>query len=385
MFRIIALLTPVFASLFWAVILHGDREKSSIPRAFLSKFMLLLVVLFTVKFFYYEPLPAIYPYFDIIHLYAGCLVFPFYHIYFRLLTIDEKFSWKAHARYFILPTILVLIYTVGVLLTPDIEYRTFLFDKMAFPDSSQLHFLKIIRPVINYYILLQVFVYLVKNFKLIKKYGDRAEQFYSDIQDGKYNNANTLNNMIVYNSAITIICYLVFNRYSGMVFLFPVIYAVVAYIIGYMGYKQKPVNPTFELIQDNRTENNPEQGLSVEQKKILQKMLLEFEKNRIYLESQLNILQVVQMVGTNRSYISAIINRQYNQNFCSFVNSFRLQELERVFIENPDYTNETLAECCGFGSVSSLKRSVCAKTGLTINDWKNHILLGQPAGEVMGN
>jgi AraC-like DNA-binding protein len=381
MFRIIALLAPVFSSLFWAVILHGDREKSSIPRAFLSKFMILLVVLFTVKFFYFEPLPAIYPYFDIIHLYAGCLVFPFYHIYFRLLTIDEKFSWKAHARYFILPTILVLIYTVGVLLTPGTEYRTSLFNKLAFPDSPRVHFLNIIRAVINYYILLQVFVYLIKNFKLIRKYGERAEQFYSDIQDGKYNNANTLNNMIVYNSAITIICYLVFNRYSWMVFLFPVIYAVVAYMIGYMGYKQKPVNPTFEIIQYNHTESDPEQGLSVEQKKILQKLLVEFEKKKIYLESQLNILQVVQMVGTNRSYISAIINRQYNQNFCSFVNGFRIQELQRVFTQNPYYTNEILAECCGFGSVSSLKRSVYAKTGLTINQWKNQILLAQPAGE----
>ena len=272
-----------------------------------------------------------------------------------------------------------------MVLTPVIEYRTFLFDKMAFSDSPQVQFLKIIRPVINYYILFQVFVYLVKNFRLIRKYGDRAEQFYSDIRDGKYNNASTLNNMIVYNSATTIVCYLVFNRYSGMVFIFQVIYAVVAYMIGYMGYKQKPVNPTFDLIPDNLSENNMEEGLSVEQKKILRKLLTEFEIKKIYLESQLNILQVVQMVGTNRSYISALINRQYNQNFCSFVNGFRIQELQRVFIENPDYSNETLAECCGFGSLSSLKRSVYAKTGLTINQWKNQILYGQPAGEVLEN
>lgn len=385
MFRIIALLSPVFVSLFWAIILHGDRKSHSRPRSFLSKFMLLLVVLFTVKFFYYEPIRDIYPYFDIVHLYAGCLVFPFYHIYFRLLTIDERLTWKAHARHLLLPTILISIYATGVILTPGIEYRTWLFDKHAFPISPQLHFLNIIRPLISYFVLLQVIVYLVMNFKLLRMYSDRAEQFYSDIQDGKYNNANMLNYMIIINSTVTVICYLVFNRYSGMVFLFPMIYAVVAYMIGYMGYKQKPVNPTYELIPDNQTENNSVLALSVEQKKILQRLLEEFEKQKIHLNSQLNILQVVQIVGTNRSYISALINRQYNQNFCSFVNGFRMQELQRVYAENPEYTNEILAECCGFGSVSSLKRSVYAKTGLSINEWKSQTRLVQQVGQLMEN
>ena len=373
MFKIIALLSPVFASLFWAIILLDERERHSVPRSFLSKFMLLLVVLFTVKFFYYEPLPEIYPYFDIIHVYAGCLVFPIYHIYFRLLTIDEQFSWKTHARYLIVPFMLVSIYAVGVLFTPDIEYRTFLYDKLAFPDSPQVHFLNVMHVVLTFYVPLQVIYYLIKNFKLLRKYGDRAEQFYSDIQDGKYNNARLLNYMIVINAAITLLCYLIFKRYEGMVFLFPMIYAVMSYMIGYMGYKQKPVNPTFDLIQDKQVEKSIAQDLSDVQRKILHKLLVVFEEQKIYLNSQLDILQVVQLVGANRSYISAVINRQYNQNFCSFVNGFRIEELQRVYVLNPEYSNETLAELSGFGSVNSLKRSVYSKTGMTVSAWKKQV------------
>ena len=373
MFRLIALLAPVFVALFWAIILFDDSERHSVPRSFLSKFMLLLLVLFTVKFFNFQPLPDIYPYFDVIHLYASCLVFPVYHIYFRLLTIDEKFSWKAHARYLIFPLLLVSVYAVGVLLTPWMEYQAFLFDKHAFPNSPQVHFLNVIRPLLSFYVLLQVIVYLVKNFRLIRKYGERAEQFYSDIQDGKYNNAKMLNYMIFINSAITVICYLIFKRHSGMVILFPLLYAVVAYMIGYMGYKQKPINPTFDLQMDKQTENTPDQALSYAQEKILHSLLVAFEEQKIYLNSQLDILQVVQIVGVNRSYLSAVINRQYNQNFCSFVNGFRIEELHRVYAVNPEYSNETLAERCGFGSVNSLKRSVYAKTGMSITEWKNHV------------
>jgi len=373
MIRLIALLTPVFVALFWTIILFGESERHSIPRSFLSKFMLILVVLFTVKFFNFQPLPDIYPYFDLIHLYAGCLVFPVYHIYFRLLTIDEKFSWKAHARYMIFPVLLISIYGVGVLLTPWIEYKASLFDKLAFPNSPQVHFLNIMRPVISFYILFQVIFYLIKNYKLISKYGERAEQFYSDIRDGKYNNAKMLNYMIVVNSAITIICYMIFKRYAGMVILFPLLYAVVAYMIGYMGYKQKPINPTFELIPDNLTENKTGQALSGVQEKILHKLLLAFDEQKIYLNSELNILNVVQLTGTNRTYISAIINQRYNQNFCTFVNSYRMAELERIIHKDHDVSNELLAESCGFGSLNSLKRTVFAKTGMSISEWKKQV------------
>ena len=147
MFKIIALTLPIFVSLFWTIILFKEKNKHSIPRSFLANFMLLLVVLYTVKFFYYQPLTNIYPYFDIIHQYLGCLVFPIYHIYFRLLTIDEKFSWKLHAQFLILPFILGSMYGVGVLLTPTTEYRVSLFDNQAFPDSDQVRFLNIMRKI----------------------------------------------------------------------------------------------------------------------------------------------------------------------------------------------------------------------------------------------
>ena len=371
MFRIIALITPVFVSLFWAIILNGNRKSHSRPRSFLAMLMLLMVVLFTVKFFNFEPLPDIYPYFDVIHVYIGCMIFPFFHIYFRLLTIDERFSWKAHARYLIPPFILVSVYAVASLITPDIEYKTWLFNKHAFPESPRIHFLNIMLPMIYYFTELQVIYYLVRNTVLLKRYGVRAEQFYSDIYDGKYNNAKILNYMIFVNSVITIITYFIFLKFSWMIYVSPTIYAIYVYLIGYMGYKQKAINPTFELIPDNETKNNLDQILPALSDKLLRKLLFEFEVNKIYLDSQLNILDVVQAVGTNRSYISTVINQQYNQNFCSFVNGFRLQELQRVYEENPEYTNDALAECCGFGSVSSLRRAVFSKTGLSVSEWKN--------------
>jgi AraC-like DNA-binding protein len=225
--------------------------------------------------------------------------------------------------------------------------------------------------------MLQVIVYLIRNTSLLRKYGDRAEQFYSDIQDGKYNNSRMLNYMVIINCVVTIICYLIFLRYKGMVYLFPTLYAVLAYMIGFMGYKQMPVNPTFDLLTDKQPENYEAQLLPGNQKKILSKLMVEFEEKRIFLNSKLNIMDVVRLVGSNRSYISAIINQQYNQNFCSFVNSYRIEELERILLKSPEADDEVLAELSGFGSVNSMKRVIYSKTELSITTWKKRILSSQ--------
>jgi AraC-like DNA-binding protein len=342
--------------------------------------MLLLVILFTVKFFFYQPLPSIYPYFDIIHLYAGCFVFPVYHIYFRLLTIDKRFSWKLHAQFLIIPFILGSMYAVGVLLTPTFEYRTSLFDNQAFPDSDQVHFLNTMRTIMTYYAQIQVINYLIRNFILIRKYNIRAEQFYSDLKDGKYNNANMLNYLVVINSIINIICYSIFRRSEEMIYIFPTTYAVMTYMIGYMGFKQKAINPTYDLEIESEPLNNQKQPLLKAQEHILRRLLEEFDNKKIYINSQLTILDVVDAVGTNRTYISNIINQQYNQNFCSFVNGYRIEELQRIFTQNPDLNDETLASYCGFNSVIALKRGITSKTGQSIHNWKKQILLVKNVG-----
>jgi AraC-like DNA-binding protein len=373
MIRTILLLTPIYVTLFWSVALAGDNKKHSAPRRFLGKFMLFPLIIYISHFLYFAPLPAIYPYFDVVLQFASLMVFPIYYIYFRLLTVEEKFSIKAHAKFLALPVLVTLLYAIGVLFTPKVEFRTWLFDGHAYSSSPAIQFLSIMRIVVRIVYLIQVVVTVAANYLLIKKYGAKAEQFYSDELDGKYNNAIMLNRSIIFMS-IAAFAFTAMGRQflvyqDVLIYIGWTIFSTMLFIIGYMGITQKPINPTFDLLITE--EQTPiHEFTSTVQKKLLQKLLVEFEQKKIYLNSQLNIMDVVKVVGTNRSYISAIINQQYNQNFCSFVNDYRVEELERVFSENPDYTIETLAEQSGFGSVSSLMRAVSSKTGMSIAEWK---------------
>jgi len=377
MIRTIILLLPIYITLFWSIALAGNEKEHSTPRRFLGKFMIFPLLIFISHLLYFAPYPKIYPYFDVVLQYASLMVFPFYYIYFRLLTVDEKCSVKAHARFLAIPTLIASLYGAGILLTPKIEYRTWLFDENAYPHSDYIRFLNTMRMIIRITYLIQVVVSVLANYLLIRKYRVKAEQYYSNLQDGKYNNALMLNRSIVFMGIAAFIFTLLGRQYlfsqNALIYAGWTVFSATLFIIGYMGIKQKAINPTFDLEVDNQLPADEVKQLSGTQRKILYKMLLEFEEKKIYLNSQLNILDVVQAVGTNRTYISTIINQQYNLNFCAFVNSYRMEELERIIHENRDVSNEILAECCGFGSVNSLKRAVFAKTGMSVSVWKKHL------------
>ena len=378
MIRTIFLLAPIFVTLLWSITLAGNAKRFSHPRLYLGHFMLLPLVIYISHFLYFASYPSIYPYFDIILQSASLLVFPAYYVYFRLLTVDDSFSFKAHTRFFIVPIIVTIVYAVGVFFTPQIEYRAWLFDPNAYSQSPTIKFLTIMRSVIRIVYLIQVIVTVAGNYGLIKKYADRAEQFYSDMQDGKYNNAKRLNYSIIVMGVAAIIFTVLGRSFLTHQDVFIsvgwTVFSGILFIIGYLGIKQKPINPSFDLSEEQEPAEQLSEISSSAKNKVLQNLIQQFEQNKLYLNNDLTIMDLVQVVGTNRTYISALINQRYKQNFCSYVNSFRIEALKELLLTNTAYTYEVLAESCGFGSVSSMRRAVSSSTGLSISEWKKTLI-----------
>lgn len=93
-------------------------------------------------------------------------------------------------------------------------------------------------------------------------------------------------------------------------------------------------------------------------------------KHKLYTNPDLSIVELANMVGTNRTYLSSCINVCFNQNFCSYINGFRKEEARRVLMHNEKITHKELAMASGFGSVDTMKRVIRQKAGMTFNDWK---------------
>jgi AraC-like DNA-binding protein len=374
MIRTLILLSPVYISLYWFISLRSNKKNISVPARFLSFFMLICAVCFFGQYLFFAPFPDIFPYWEPALAYFGSIAFPIYYIYFRLLTVDEKFSLRLHAKYLVVPLFIATVYTVGIFLTPFEQYKAWLYNDTLFADSAQIQFLGVMRKIVKLMFVVLLVITFVLNQLLLKKYAHKAEQYYSDLQDGRFNNAKWLNYFLIFITLSSFVAHIV-----GRKLLFPsemilnsiwLIFALSLYGIGYMGFTQKAINPTFEAEDDVSEPAPTSTELNVSQQLILKRLLDLFENDKIYIDSNLNIMDVVERIGTNRSYISTIINQQYNQNFCSFVNGFRVAELENVYAENPSISNEHLAEKCGFGSFNSMKRAIVSITGQSVQEWK---------------
>lgn len=107
--------------------------------------------------------------------------------------------------------------------------------------------------------------------------------------------------------------------------------------------------------------------------KLDEKLIDLFKNKKIYLKEDLNIVHLANITGSNRTYISHFINKHYQQNFCSFVNSYRIRELTNYLKTDPNATNQNLAEKCGFSSVDSLKRVVKNQTSMSVTELKKSL------------
>lgn len=373
MLKHILLLIPVCVTIFWSIVLNTKPDTQSTPRLFLGKFMLFASVVYISHLLFFTPLPELYSYIDPFYQYASLMVYPLYHIYIRLLTVDLRFSFKIHARYLLVPTILFILYLFGILIAPVNDYNTWIYDRDFNPPS--IHFLNIIYPLIRFTFLVQVIYTIIGNYFLIKKHGYKAKQFYSDIEDSSTGKVNILNILMIITGLASLALGALgrdfFANETSLIAIASATFTTMLFIVGWIGDKQKTLNPTFGLQTTTANQIIELEDLSsAVQKEILHKILNLFDEKKCYLHSKLSIQDLAQTVGTNRTYISTVINQNFNQNFCAFVNNYRVTELENVIRLHPGYSNQLLAEACGFGSVDSMKRAVKAKTGLLFSTWK---------------
>src|SRR5690554_3931861 len=83
-----------------------------------------------------------------------------------------------------------------------------------------------------------------------------------------------------------------------------------------------------------------------------------FEEGKIFLNKDLTIWEVSRVLGTNRTYVSSVINNDFKQNFSSFVNSYRAKHAQKLLANNPEISKQDLAEMSGFGSLASMRRAL---------------------------
>lgn len=376
MLNLIFLITPVYITFFWTIVLHFFTGRKHTPKHFLGKFMIVSLVLYLSHYFYFSGNYLVYYYFDSFYLLASLLVFPLYHIYVRLLTIDVAFSWRVHMKFLLVPIILFVLYAFGVvMIDADAHY---LFIKNAMIDTTVLgglqQYLLWVYYISRAVFVIQVVYYLYANFSLIVKNNQRLQEFYSNTEQYRLGWIQFFNFCLALTSLASIAAAITGREAfaSGELSLAgpSVVFSAMLFFIGLLGIKQNSVQ--IELNAKDKAEEKLEQH-DISDKKLQQQLEQLFHEKQVFKNPDLKIWDISRMLGTNRTYVSRFINQQYSRNFCNHVNYYRVLYIKKKLQHNPEYTNYQLAEISGFGSVSSLYRAFENIEGVSLSKYRSHL------------
>ena len=108
--------------------------------------------------------------------------------------------------------------------------------------------------------------------------------------------------------------------------------------------------------------------LSVKQKEeLLHKIISLMEIEKAYTQNDITVNKLAENLGTNKSYISQVINEKFDKNFNNFINEYRIKEALSLLSDkkNHNLTIETIAHNVGFNSISAFNNAFKKHTGVT--------------------
>lgn len=135
-----------------------------------------------------------------------------------------------------------------------------------------------------------------------------------------------------------------------------------------------------ELEQREKSDSTPEKYAasslsdekSLELFRALERIMRE---NKIYKDNNITKDKVAELLGTNRTYLSRIINEQSKLSFTHYVNSFRIEEAIRLLSDPENDTPlKAISAGLGFNSISTFYNLFQSSVGMTPSQYRNKVL-----------
>lgn len=126
----------------------------------------------------------------------------------------------------------------------------------------------------------------------------------------------------------------------------------------------KAIRPKPEPVQQEETR---QEQLELKYSQLIQYM----ESEKPFLETDLNLSRLAEMVGMKPHFLSMLINQMSDKNFFDFVNHFRIMEFKNQIMDpgNQPYTLIAIAYGCGFNSKTTFNRAFKNATGQTPSEF----------------
>lgn len=326
---------PMMVCLFWFIffIVRFFRHKEE-PRIrwTILLFYLASTVLYTDHWLYFSDVESTigaYTYFI-----ANLSVYPIYYMYLRALT-RTRMTWDNYVLF--LPAVII----------PFVFY----------PQIARICF------------AIQVIWVWTRGFLLLRSTQQRLDNIYADYRSHLLNPTRLLLVLIGITAVVsTLLNILGRERFDGSVLV--CIPAVMMSILLFgLGYVAAHTTMPAETVAPQEEDAKADRATTAETDELFHKVTTALREQQLFTNPHLTIQDLANAVGSNRTYVSACINRRSNFTFSQLVAQYRVEYAKTILLD-PQYTSdhEALTQAMalsGFASDPTFYRVFKDLTGLT--------------------
>jgi AraC-like DNA-binding protein len=389
MFEDLVIYTPMYVSIFWAIVLLFSKYKDNHAGFFLGVVMLAASVLYFSHAVFFARNISLYTIIDPFYIFSTLSVYPLYYWYIKLLTAETSINW-VNLRLLLPSLLLALVSFVLYRLMNESEKTGYfhgylLGQKHMLPDSPVVQLQKLNYIICRVVFAFQVVYFFVKGRLLIKKYHSQIANFYSNLESKSLFWINFIFCCLVFASSMSMIFNLLGRSMffeSRILLLIPsLIFSIMLFFTGYAGYMQNYT--VVDLVRDKNL-------IAAEKPKkhtvgyLEKKLTALFSESAIFRKPDLKITDVSQLLGTNRTYVSELINEKFSCSFVEFVNRYRINEAKKLIIEDPGASIQEVAVQAGFGSIGTFIRVFKNQVGMTPGKYRDNLFVSAGSAHSIG-
>jgi AraC-like DNA-binding protein len=191
---------------------------------------------------------------------------------------------------------------------------------------------------------------------------------------------------LLFITIIITVCYELFNTFiykmhqnlaMDLLFLF-IVYSTFYHVL-----RQKEIYPVSKIQLDDLLSIELEAEEKTEKKKLIpdedfeslkQKLLTLIETQKPYLEGDLNLLKLSELIGISTHQLSYLLNNGFNENFFQFVNKYRVQHAKELLISDSYNKLSVLgiAFDSGFNSKTAFNTFFKKTVGVTPSEFRKN-------------
>lgn len=376
---------PMLVALFWVLILLLEPRKD-LSKRYLAFFLSLSAINYAIHGLFFNHEYGLYVIFDSLWVLTSLLGYPLYYYYIRLLTKDKTIELRWF--WISLPSFIVSLLSLFVylMMTPaelDIFIHGVMYKEIEITSIDSIWVkLQIFRlNLFKIIFAIQLILAVYWGFQLIKEYNRSLRKFYSNVGGKDLTFIKGLLISFLFASTVSLISNIIGKDYfigrTELLALVSITHSTFLFVIGFYGYKQN--FSIREYVIDIKMADKdacklvtlaeqPDKNIA-----LFEKLCHLMSDNQLFKNKDLRISDVCTLLGSNRTYVSQIINSHANTNFCDFVNKYRVEYAESLLIANTNLSLEDIGILSGFSGKSTFYRTFREKKGISPGQFRKRV------------